>query len=96
MGKGSSTEELEKKVEDQELPEYFRLHQMVVRRIGEICRIVNQVGKLWLCFNRVRLMSAEGGRSEKKTTKSNEILRVLFLCSCHFTFTLFYADMFFC
>lgn len=43
VGKGSSTEELEKKVEDQELPEYLRLHQMVVRRIGEICRIVNQV-----------------------------------------------------
>lgn len=41
-GKEDSTEEFEKK-EDQELPEYLRLHQMVVRRIGEICRIVNQV-----------------------------------------------------
>uniref|UniRef100_A0A3Q3WHT0 SZT2 subunit of KICSTOR complex n=1 Tax=Mola mola TaxID=94237 RepID=A0A3Q3WHT0_MOLML len=31
-----------KTTEDQELPEYLHLHQMVVRRIGEICRIVNQ------------------------------------------------------
>ncbi|XP_059197167.1 KICSTOR complex protein SZT2 isoform X2 [Centropristis striata] len=37
-----SAEELEKKDEEQELPEYLHLHQMVVRRIGEICRIVNQ------------------------------------------------------
>lgn len=43
VGKSSSTEELEKKEEDQEQPEHLRLHQMVVRRIGEICRIVNQV-----------------------------------------------------
>lgn len=34
---------MEKKEEDQELPEYLELHQMVVRKIGEICRIVNQV-----------------------------------------------------
>ncbi|XP_038572782.1 KICSTOR complex protein SZT2-like [Micropterus salmoides] len=39
--KEASAEELEKK-EDQELPEYLHLHQMVVRKIGEICRIVNQ------------------------------------------------------
>ncbi|XP_029285400.1 KICSTOR complex protein SZT2 [Cottoperca gobio] len=37
-----SAEELEKKEEEQELPEYLHLHQMVVRKIGEICRIVNQ------------------------------------------------------
>uniref|UniRef100_A0A671X8H5 SZT2 subunit of KICSTOR complex n=1 Tax=Sparus aurata TaxID=8175 RepID=A0A671X8H5_SPAAU len=30
------------KKEDQELPEYLKLHQMVVRKISEICRIVNQ------------------------------------------------------
>ncbi|XP_050924296.1 keratin, type II cytoskeletal 8 isoform X2 [Lates calcarifer] len=32
----------EKKEEEQELPEYLQLHQTVVRKIGEICRIVNQ------------------------------------------------------
>ncbi|XP_076579484.1 SZT2 subunit of KICSTOR complex isoform X5 [Chaetodon auriga] len=41
-GKAVGAEELEKKEEDQELPEYLELHQMVVRKIGEICRIVNQ------------------------------------------------------
>ncbi|XP_040895618.1 KICSTOR complex protein SZT2 [Toxotes jaculatrix] len=41
-GKEVSSEELEKKEEEQELPEYLLLHQMVVRKIGEICRIVNQ------------------------------------------------------
>ncbi|XP_067370627.1 KICSTOR complex protein SZT2 isoform X3 [Channa argus] len=41
-GKDLSAEELEKKEEEQELPEYLRLHQMVVRKIVEICRIVNQ------------------------------------------------------
>ncbi|XP_070816665.1 KICSTOR complex protein SZT2 isoform X1 [Chaetodon trifascialis] len=41
-GKDVGAEELEKKEEDQELPEYLELHQMVVRKIGEICRIVNQ------------------------------------------------------
>ncbi|XP_034386743.1 KICSTOR complex protein SZT2 isoform X2 [Cyclopterus lumpus] len=39
-GKEVSAQELEKK--EEELPEYLHLHQMVVRRIGEICRIVNQ------------------------------------------------------
>ncbi|XP_039512384.1 KICSTOR complex protein SZT2 isoform X12 [Pimephales promelas] len=28
--------------EEEEIPEYLRLHQLVVRRIGEMCRIVNQ------------------------------------------------------
>ncbi|KAM9530243.1 KICSTOR complex protein SZT2-like isoform 5-T5 [Salvelinus alpinus] len=28
--------------EEEEVPEYLRLHQLVVRKIGEICRIVNQ------------------------------------------------------
>ncbi|XP_030582788.1 KICSTOR complex protein SZT2 isoform X3 [Archocentrus centrarchus] len=41
-GREVSAEELEKKEDEQELPEYLRLHQMVVRKIGEICRIVNQ------------------------------------------------------
>uniref|UniRef100_UPI0037E8BDA3 KICSTOR complex protein SZT2 n=1 Tax=Semicossyphus pulcher TaxID=241346 RepID=UPI0037E8BDA3 len=41
-GKEVTAEEMEKKDEDQELPEYLHLHQMVVRKIGEICRIVNQ------------------------------------------------------
>lgn len=41
-GKEGSDEELEKKEEEEELPEYLQLHQMVVRKIGEICRIVNQ------------------------------------------------------
>ncbi|XP_037624889.1 KICSTOR complex protein SZT2 isoform X2 [Sebastes umbrosus] len=41
-GREVSAEELEKKEEEQELPEYLHLHQMVVRKIGEICRIVNQ------------------------------------------------------
>ncbi|XP_068449279.1 KICSTOR complex protein SZT2 isoform X2 [Clinocottus analis] len=39
-GKEVSAEDLEKK--EEELPEYLHLHQMVVRRVGEICRIVNQ------------------------------------------------------
>lgn len=42
-GKEVGTEELEKKEEEQELPEYLQLHQMVVRKIGDMCRIVNQV-----------------------------------------------------
>ncbi|XP_069574569.1 KICSTOR complex protein SZT2 [Brachyistius frenatus] len=41
-GKEVTDEELEKKEEDHELPEYLKLHQLVVRKIGEICRIVNQ------------------------------------------------------
>ncbi|KAK5869415.1 hypothetical protein PBY51_024133 [Eleginops maclovinus] len=41
-GKEVSAEELEKKEEEQEQPEYLHLHHMVVRKIGEICRIVNQ------------------------------------------------------
>ncbi|KAM6963146.1 KICSTOR complex protein SZT2 [Aplochiton taeniatus] len=32
----------EEEEEEEEIPEYLRLHQMVVRKIGEICRIVNQ------------------------------------------------------
>ncbi|XP_018525891.2 KICSTOR complex protein SZT2, partial [Lates calcarifer] len=40
--KDVSAEEFEKKEEEQELPEYLQLHQTVVRKIGEICRIVNQ------------------------------------------------------
>ncbi|XP_048108666.1 KICSTOR complex protein SZT2 isoform X5 [Alosa alosa] len=28
--------------EEEEIPEYLRLHQLLVRKIGEICRIVNQ------------------------------------------------------
>ncbi|XP_078141687.1 SZT2 subunit of KICSTOR complex [Centroberyx gerrardi] len=41
-GKDCSVEEMETKEEKEELPEYLQLHQMVVRKIGEICRIVNQ------------------------------------------------------
>uniref|UniRef100_A0A8C8ILX1 SZT2 subunit of KICSTOR complex n=1 Tax=Oncorhynchus tshawytscha TaxID=74940 RepID=A0A8C8ILX1_ONCTS len=37
----SQVEEKEEE-EEEEVPEYLRLHQMVVRKIGEICRIVNQ------------------------------------------------------
>ncbi len=33
----------EKEEEEEEIPECLRLHQLVVRRIGEMCRIVNQV-----------------------------------------------------
>lgn len=36
-------QDMEKKDNDQELPESLQLHQLVVRKIGEICRIVNQV-----------------------------------------------------
>ena len=35
--------------EEEEVPEYLQLHQMVVRKIGEIFRIVNQVGYIPLC-----------------------------------------------
>lgn len=42
-GKEVGTEELEKKEEEQELPECLQLHHMVVRKIGEMCRVVNQV-----------------------------------------------------
>lgn len=38
-----TVQDVEKKEDDQELPESLQLHQMVVRKIGEICRIVNQV-----------------------------------------------------
>ncbi|KAM4548799.1 KICSTOR complex protein SZT2 isoform 3-T3 [Odontesthes bonariensis] len=41
-GRDVSAEELRKKEEEQELPEYLQLHQMVVGKIGEICRTVNQ------------------------------------------------------
>ncbi|CAJ1064685.1 KICSTOR complex protein SZT2 [Xyrichtys novacula] len=41
-GKDDTAEETEKKEEDMELPEDLRLYQMVVRKIGEICRVVNQ------------------------------------------------------
>ncbi|PWA27293.1 hypothetical protein CCH79_00019484 [Gambusia affinis] len=35
-------EQLKRKVDEHELPEFLELHQTVVRRIGEVCRIVNQ------------------------------------------------------
>lgn len=38
-----TVQDVEKKDDDQELPESLQLHQIVVRKIGEICRIVNQV-----------------------------------------------------
>lgn len=38
-----TVQDMEKKDNDQELPESLQLHQLVVRKIGEICRIVNQV-----------------------------------------------------
>lgn len=38
-----TVQDVEKKEDDQELPESLQLHQMVVRKIGDICRIVNQV-----------------------------------------------------
>ncbi|XP_041648166.1 KICSTOR complex protein SZT2 isoform X2 [Cheilinus undulatus] len=41
-GKEDTAKEMENKEDDADLPEYLQLHQMVVRRIGEICRIVNQ------------------------------------------------------
>lgn len=37
-------QDVEKNDDAQELPEALQLHQLVVRKIGEICRIVNQVG----------------------------------------------------
>lgn len=46
-GKEVGTEELEKKEEEQELPECLQLHQMVVRKIGDMCRVVNQVVSLF-------------------------------------------------
>ncbi|XP_065812120.1 KICSTOR complex protein SZT2 [Labrus bergylta] len=41
-GKDDMAKEMENKEDDMELPEYLQLHQMVVRKIGEICRVVNQ------------------------------------------------------
>lgn len=38
-----TVQDMDKKEDDQELPECLQLHQLVVRKIGEICRIVNQV-----------------------------------------------------
>lgn len=38
-----TAQDVEKREDDQELPESLQLHQMVVRKIAEICRIVNQV-----------------------------------------------------
>jgi len=46
-GRDLSAEELRKKEEEQELPEYLQLHQMVVGKIGEICRTVNQVASAY-------------------------------------------------
>ncbi|KAL2090034.1 hypothetical protein ACEWY4_014722 [Coilia grayii] len=40
-GSGGQVEE-EEEEEEEEIPEYLRLHQLLVRKIGEICRIVNQ------------------------------------------------------
>ncbi|XP_063057669.1 KICSTOR complex protein SZT2 isoform X2 [Engraulis encrasicolus] len=40
-GRGGVVED-EEEEEEEEIPEYLRLHQLLVRRIGEICRIVNQ------------------------------------------------------
>uniref|UniRef100_A0A3Q2CCB1 SZT2 subunit of KICSTOR complex n=1 Tax=Cyprinodon variegatus TaxID=28743 RepID=A0A3Q2CCB1_CYPVA len=41
-GKQLCAEELGGKEEEQELPEFLELHQTMVRRIGEVCRVVNQ------------------------------------------------------
>ncbi|KAM9384552.1 KICSTOR complex protein SZT2 isoform 2-T2 [Pholidichthys leucotaenia] len=41
-GREELDEDLEKKEEEQQLPEHLQLHQTVVRRIGDICRVVNQ------------------------------------------------------
>ncbi|KAF7203797.1 KICSTOR complex protein SZT2 isoform X2 [Nothobranchius furzeri] len=41
-GREVTGDELEKKEEEQELPESLQLHKWMVRKIGEICRIVNQ------------------------------------------------------
>lgn len=38
-----TVQDVERKEDDQELPESLQLHRMVVRKIGEICRVVNQV-----------------------------------------------------
>ncbi|XP_075901818.1 KICSTOR complex protein SZT2 [Nelusetta ayraudi] len=75
VGKGCSTEELEKKVEDQELPEYFRLHQMVVRRIGEICRIVNQLMLLQDLHDRHVCNSLLVAESEEDIWKNDSLGR---------------------
>ncbi|XP_035987532.1 KICSTOR complex protein SZT2 isoform X4 [Fundulus heteroclitus] len=40
--KESDAGELGEKEEEHELPEFLELHQTVVRKIGEVCRIVNQ------------------------------------------------------
>lgn len=40
-----TVQDMEKKEDDQELPESLQLHQTVVRKIGEICRMVNQVSE---------------------------------------------------
>ncbi|XP_058890998.1 KICSTOR complex protein SZT2 isoform X7 [Acipenser ruthenus] len=38
----SHTRSLNSGKDDDEVPQYLQLHQMVVRKIGEICRVVNQ------------------------------------------------------
>ncbi|XP_061894627.1 KICSTOR complex protein SZT2-like isoform X3 [Entelurus aequoreus] len=40
--KEPSAKEMETREDQQELPEYLKLHHLVVRKIGELCRIVNQ------------------------------------------------------
>lgn len=41
--------------EDEEIPEYLRLHQLIVEEIGKICRKVNQVNAFVLSANFVSI-----------------------------------------
>lgn len=36
--------------EEEEIPEYLRLHQLIVEEIGKICRKVNQVNLYFVSF----------------------------------------------
>ncbi|XP_068600053.1 KICSTOR complex protein SZT2 [Brachionichthys hirsutus] len=75
QGKGSSTEELEKKHEDQELPEYLQLHQTVVRKIGEICRVVNQRMLLQVLHDSHMCNSLLVAESEEDIWKNESLYR---------------------
>lgn len=67
-----TADELEKE-EKQELPEYLQLHQIVVRKIGEICRIVNQVANAVLYKHNTRSYFKIAFRTFNKLSNSSSI-----------------------
>ncbi|CAG01161.1 unnamed protein product, partial [Tetraodon nigroviridis] len=70
-----TVQDVEKKEDDQELPESLQLHQMVVRKIGEICRIVNQRMLLQDLHDRHVCNSLLVAESEEDIWKTESVYR---------------------